>query len=103
MNLDDRLQCPRCSGKDFTAKYESTYIYSYELGFPENDVDRSKTYTLPFLFDKRDQKNTRQYVECNNCGAQYPCEFTLDSKELDFTIVKKAIHSHHTKQPEFLG
>lgn len=103
MKLHHTIRCPQCSGENFTAKYESTYIYSYKIEPPENQDNNHENHTLPFLFDDREQKSSKQYIECDDCGAKYSCEFTLGSKQLDFTIVKKAIHSKYTERPEFWG
>ncbi|MCC5908903.1 MAG: hypothetical protein JJT76_00455 [Clostridiaceae bacterium] len=103
MQLHKVIQCPQCSGKSFTAKYESTYVYSYKIEPAEGKEIDDGTNTLPFLFDNRDQKNAKQYIECGDCKAQYACEFTLDSKHLDFTILQKAIRGDHAEKPGFFG
>lgn len=77
------LKCPNCSGECFTAKYESAYIYSYKMDTTKINYGTTNTYAAPFLFQDRQPKYSKQYIECDNCNAQYPAEFTLDSNEVD--------------------
>lgn len=103
MKLDKSIECPSCHGKNFTAKYESTYVYSYKINTPDNDKRTDKEGPLPFLFDNREQKGAKQYIECEECGTKYPCSFSMDSQKIDFTIVRKAIRGDHVETPEFFG
>lgn len=102
MRLDRKIQCPKCSGNDFRAIFESTYVYSYKIDSPK-DISHKENDSLPFLFDNREQKNSKQYIECCECSSKYPCEFTMDSKHIDFTILSKAVRSDYVDKPEFLG
>lgn len=102
MQLLREIACPRCSSKNFSAKYESTYVYSYKIE-PPNSAEPKEENGLSFLFDNREQKGSKQYIECLECKAQYPCEFTMDSKNIDFTILSKAIRSNYVEKPEFFG
>jgi hypothetical protein len=43
---------------------------------------------LPFLYDDREQKNGRQYLECTRCGARYPCYFN----QWDGKVSCKTLH-----------
>ncbi|MBM7616227.1 hypothetical protein [Alkaliphilus hydrothermalis] len=101
MELHQAIQCPQCSNENFLAKYESTYVYSYKI--ESDDTKNAVDNTLPFMFDNREQKNAKQYIECRDCGAQYPCHFTLDSEQVDFTIVQKALRGDYAENPEFFG
>ncbi len=67
-------QCPICLGKKLTLRYEAGYVYSYVI---DSDAPGLKNHEefLSFLYDKREQKDTRTYVECNQCGTQYPYTF----------------------------
>ena len=103
MNLHQTIKCPHCLGTNFTAKYESTYVYSYKIDCPGSDESNTAHDPVPFLFDDRKQKDSRQYIECTHCKAKYPCEFTLDSENVDFTILKKAIRANYTDEVEFWG
>jgi hypothetical protein len=100
MDLHQKIKCPHCQGTHFTAKYESTYVYSYKIDSPESNTADTPA---PYLFDNREQKGNRQYIECDHCKAKYPCEFTMDSEHVDFTILQKAIRANYTEDVGFWG
>ncbi|NLM61145.1 MAG: hypothetical protein GX193_03605 [Clostridiales bacterium] len=55
-------------------KHEATYVYSYRLDTNDEIPETlDKIENLPFLYDGREQKNSRKYLECARCGARYPC------------------------------
>ncbi len=103
MKLERSIKCPNCDAQRFTAKYETTYVYSYKIDMENNKKLVAKDEPLPFLFDNREQCNPKQYIECDNCGIKYPCEFSMNSKEVDFTILRKAIRADHADEPEYWG
>ncbi|PAB57860.1 hypothetical protein [Anaeromicrobium sediminis] len=103
MFITKTLVCPKCKSNDFIAKREATYLYSYKLNKDNSENSKEETEPLPFLFDNREQTNSKEYIECEDCGSQYPCDLKMDGKEIDFTILQKAIRSDHTTNPEFLG
>jgi hypothetical protein len=94
--------CPVCKGSNFTAKYEATYVYSYRIDSDAPGEKNEKEY-LPFLFDNRELKEAKEYVECTGCGRQFRCTFSGDSKGIEFTILQKAIRSDFVNNPGFLG
>lgn len=102
MELSSSLICPACRNNSLTAKYEATYVYSYciDSGAPGRQNEEE---FLPFLFDNREQKGAKEYIECSSCGAQYPCSFGEGNKGVNFTILQKAIRSDHVDRPEFFG
>ena len=102
MDLSKDLKCPECNSNKFYAKYEATYVYSY---FIDSDKPgrNNKNEFLPFLFDNRELKDSKEYVQCCNCGKQYPCNFSENHKGIDFTILQKAIRADHVAEPQFLG
>ncbi|AUS95663.1 hypothetical protein CDQ84_01780 [Clostridium thermosuccinogenes] len=102
MDLSEHIICPVCKGKSFKAKYEATYVYSYVIDSDAPGL-RNREEFLPFLFDNREQKEARQYVECDTCGARFPCQFSHGNKGIDFTILQKAFRSDYVEKPEFLG
>ncbi|QUH27063.1 hypothetical protein [Serpentinicella alkaliphila] len=102
MQLLREIACPKCLSKKFSVKYESTYVYSYKIE-PPNSTEPKDENGLSFLFDNREQKGFKQYIECLECKTQYPCQFTMDSKNIDFTILSKAIRSNYVEKPEFFG
>lgn len=103
LNLSESISCPSCNGENFLAKYEATYVYTYKIDTPNTKDLTNSSENLPFLFDKRDQSSSKQYIECQKCGAQYPCAFKLGVDKIDFTILRRAIRADHVTKPEFLG
>lgn len=101
MNISESLSCPECNGRGFNAKYEATYVYTYAINTSSSLNNAEEN--LPFMFDKRDQGSSKQYIECKDCGAQYPCSFKLDADKIHFTILQKAIRADHEDKPEFWG
>lgn len=66
--------CPICNNKELTLRYEASYVYSYVIDEDAPGLKNSEEF-LSFLYDKREQKDSRTYVECNHCGTQYPYTF----------------------------
>jgi len=87
----NKLFCPACGSSNLTAKYEAKYIYSYIID-SDSPGTLNKDEFYPFLYDKREQVESKQYVECGACKTQYPCTFTTDNKGIDSAVLKKAIH-----------
>ncbi|GKX29526.1 hypothetical protein SH1V18_20060 [Vallitalea longa] len=98
MDLNNSLRCPICNCDKFVAKHQATYTYSYKIG--NNILDNDN---LSFEFDDRENGDSFQYIECENCKTKFPCDFNLNKDQFDFTILQKAIRSDHTDKPEFLG
>lgn len=67
-------KCPVCKSRDLTLRYEASYVYSYVIDSDAPGLKNSEEF-LSFLYDKREQKDTRTFIECNNCKAQYPYAF----------------------------
>lgn len=102
MELSNCLVCPSCGGKKFTAKYEASYVYSYIVDSDAPKLKNDKEF-LSFLFENREQKDAKQYIECNNCKERYPCSFGAGTTEVELTILRKAVRADHVNNPEFLG
>ena len=93
----NNLICPICKNSDFTAKYEAKYIYSYTMDSDAPGSNNDEIF-LSFLYDKREQKESKQYIECNICKTQYPCFFSEGNKGIDYDALQKAIN--HRKLPK---
>lgn len=100
MNIDKTINCPKCGEGNFIIKREATYLYSYKL---ENSSDRSDEEALPFLFDNREKIHGKEYLQCENCQTQYPCNLDELNGKIHFTILQKAIRSDLNNPPQFLG
>lgn len=80
----NNYQCPICDCTDLTLRYEASYVYSYILDSDAPGLKNSEEF-LSFLYDKREQKDTRTYIECNACGTQYP-----------YQLLNKYLNGSHT-------
>jgi len=67
----NNYQCPICNCTDLTLRYEASYVYSYAIDSDAPGLKNTEEF-LSFLYDKREQKDDRTYIECNSCGTQYP-------------------------------
>lgn len=68
------FECPICSGMDLVLRHEASYIYSYKIDSDAPGLKNSDEF-LSYLYDNREQKDSREYIECNSCKAQYPYSF----------------------------
>ena len=62
-----------------------------------------ETKELPFLFDNREKTESKEFIECDYCGTRYPVSLDECSKNINLTILQKAIRSDYVDKPEFLG
>lgn len=84
-------------------KRQATYVYTYDINTPEINMKNNTEEALPFLFDNREQTESIEYLECDSCGAHYPCPFLNDKQKINLTILRKAIRADHQSEPEFFG
>lgn len=66
--------CPICSSRNLTLRYEASYVYSYVIDADAPGLKNTEEF-LSFLYDKRELKDDRTYIECNKCGTQFPYTF----------------------------
>jgi len=69
--MESNFYCPICNCTNLTLQHEATYVYSYILDNNAPGLKNSEEFQS-FLYDKREQKDNRTYIECNDCGTQYP-------------------------------
>lgn len=69
------LICPICNSNKLILKYEAKYVYSYTID-SNAPGSHSATEFLPFLYDKREQVESNQYIECDNCNTHLPFFFS---------------------------
>lgn len=103
MNINKPLICQQCNAIHFQIKREATYLYTYNIDTPLTHKWSKEDEVLPFLFDKRELLNGKEYLECLECGSKYPCKLDNINSKIYFTISQKAIRSDLVKTPEFLG
>ena len=97
MTIKNHLTCPKCQGMGFEMKKEATYLYTYELDTPLTNGSCLHHESLPFLFDKRDMLDSREYIQCKDCGQQYFYDFTNHKIKDEVTTLKKAVMSKVAK------
>ena len=103
MKTNESLICNKCNGNHFVMKREATYLYTYKLDTPITQNWSDGKENLPFLFDNREKVGDKDYLECEECGAKYPCNLDGGGTSVRVTIEQKAIRSEHIENPEFLG
>ena len=92
MQQTTQLICPKCDSSQLLLKYAVTYEYSYMLD--ANAPGRcNSTELLPYLYDKREQTESQQYIECSACGATFPCYFDQWDKDWNPAALQKALSS----------
>ncbi len=65
--------CPLCLGRDLVLRHEASYVYSYVVDSDIPGLQNSEEF-LSYLYDKREQTFSRNYIECKTCGTQYPLQ-----------------------------
>lgn len=103
MELSENLACPRCKSKSFRVEREVTYLYSYKFSSDNLEEAGDKTEAFPFLFDNREKCDSHEYIICEECGERYPISLEDRNKKIDFTILRKAIRSDNTMEPQYFG
>ncbi|NLJ40575.1 MAG: hypothetical protein GX352_03040 [Clostridiales bacterium] len=103
MDINQPLLCPNCNGTYFEIKREATYLYSYKLDTPLTEGWSTEKEMLPFLFDNREQIDSKEYIQCVECKTKYPCNLEGGDPNIHLTIVQKALRSSFQEFPEFLG
>lgn len=103
MELTEALECRMCKNKNFDVKRTVTYTYTYKFNSHSVEDVSVKTKELPFLFDNREKSSSYEFIICENCGAKYPIELDEQGSDIDLTILRKAIRSDSTVEPQFKG
>jgi hypothetical protein len=94
------LICPICKSNSFSLKYEATYVYSYIIDSDAPGLNNTEEF-LPFMYDNREQKETKQFLECNTCGSIYKCYFNQWDKKIGIKDLQAAISSSSISQVSF--
>ena len=95
MNDPNPLVCPACGGNHFNLKYEATYVYSYAIDGDAPGLHNSVEF-LPFQYDRREQTGVRQFLECDSCGADYPCFFNDWDGKIGVQALQDAINAGYS-------
>jgi len=92
MDHNNRAVCPVCKSDLLVLKYVATYEYSYIIDSNAPGINNTKEL-FPHLYDNREQKDNKQYIECSTCGTNYPCYFNKWTDMINATTIQKAIDS----------
>ncbi|MCT8975452.1 hypothetical protein N4T77_02460 [Clostridium sp. CX1] len=103
MNSSKSLSCPNCNGNYFKMKRQATYVYTYNINTELTEQWSEEGEALPFLFDNREQTDSKEFLECAQCGETFPCQLLTDKEKISVTILQKAIRSDFKEEPEFFG
>jgi hypothetical protein len=95
----NRVVCPVCNDDHLILKYEATYEYSYIID--SNAPGLNNKVLLPHMYNTREQKNTKQYIECKTCGTHYPCYFDQWTEKINVKALQEAIHSAYISKTAY--
>lgn len=87
----NKLTCPNCHSNDLVVRLEASYVYSYVLDSDAPGLKNTDEF-LSFLYDERDQKETKQYVECISCGRKFTCYFNVWDKNSSLKALQEVIN-----------
>mgnify|MGYP000849812441 CR=1 FL=1 len=73
----EKYNCPVCKNKNLILKHEASYIYSYVMDSDAPGIKNSEIFS-PFLYDRRDQTSSKEYIECTKCKTKYPYDVFKD-------------------------
>lgn len=77
---ETRYKCPICHSNDLVLRREASYVYSYKLDSDKPGLKNADVF-LSYEYDKRENINSREYVECNQCGTQFPYQVLSEIME----------------------
>ncbi|HHU72684.1 MAG TPA: hypothetical protein GXZ21_11725 [Clostridiales bacterium] len=80
--------CPICNGSDLELKHEASYVYSYLLDSDAPGTKNSDVF-LSYLYDRREQTESKEYIQCNHCGTHFSTEFLKGVLEGNNVITSK--------------
>jgi DNA-directed RNA polymerase subunit M/transcription elongation factor TFIIS len=86
-----KSMCPVCGSSTLMLKYEASYVYSYAI---DSNIPGTLNFNefLPFMYDSREQKDIKQYIECSQCSTQIPCYFHEQTRSLDIKSIEKVLN-----------
>lgn len=93
-----QLMCPVCKSSRFLLKYEASYVYSYAIDSDTPGLNNNE-YFFSFLYDDRKQTESKQFLECDSCGASYPCYFNQWDSKIGLKDLQDAINSNCNPVP----
>lgn len=91
MDKELLLECPACKGHRFIIKYEATYVYSYNIDSDAPGEKNTEEF-LSYMFDKREQRDAHQFVECKECGKHFPFYLNGWDERIGIRELQKAVN-----------
>lgn len=88
--------CTVCNGNHLLLKYQATYEYSYVIDYDAPGLCNDKEL-LSYLYDNREQKEAKQFIQCGTCGAKFPCYFGEWNGGVTAKRVQDAISAAHSE------
>ncbi|TAH70881.1 MAG: hypothetical protein EWM47_04940 [Anaerolineaceae bacterium] len=73
--------CPVCKSKSLYLKHEASYVYSYLLDSDAPGMKNTEVFS-PFLYDRRKQTSSIEYVECDNCKTKFNSDLIHETLEV---------------------
>ncbi|NLP15984.1 MAG: hypothetical protein GX379_02930 [Clostridiales bacterium] len=74
--------CPICKSNHMYLKHEASYVYSYVLDSDAPGMKNTEIFS-PFLYDRRDQTSSCEYVECDNCKTRFTTDLLYGALNTD--------------------
>lgn len=78
----NKYTCPVCKSNDLFFKHEASYIYSYVIDSDAPGLKNSEIFS-PYLYDRREQTASSEYVECDRCKSRFPGDFLYKALSSD--------------------
>ena len=95
------MHCPKCTHGKLYLKDEATYVYTYDIQTDGQVKWKNDEGYLSYLFIDREQKDFRQYVQCNACKEIYHHDVE-NKQDMEMIILKKAVHYNGEISNEFM-
>jgi DNA-directed RNA polymerase subunit RPC12/RpoP len=89
--VKQKTDCPVCGSRNLVMKYEASYVYSYSIDSNAPGTLNINEF-LPFMYDNREQKDIKQYIECSQCGTQIPCYFHEQNNALGSKSIERVLN-----------
>lgn len=97
----DMMKCPECSKGKLFLKDAATYVYTYDIQEDGKIKWRDDNGYQSYLFIDREQKDFKQYVQCDSCGQIFN-HMVESTEDMDMVILKKAVHSQGEISNKFM-
>ncbi|NLZ83819.1 MAG: hypothetical protein GX915_09155 [Clostridiales bacterium] len=80
--------CPICNSNKLVLKHEASYVYSYLIDSDAPGLKNSETFQS-YLYDRREQTESKEYIECYQCGTSFSPAFLSGVLDIDKASIRK--------------